>query len=147
MKLDVVRRYRAQVEDVLRMDLLRARQNLQDAEVTCQALDTQTRVTAERYCANASAGMALEEFIEWQATFDAGAALLTQSRLVEGRLRDEWHQKQNDLRDAMQERRTLDRLAERVRLQQRVLQHRVEQMQMDEVARRTSTTRDLHSSL
>ena len=147
MKLDSVRRYRAQVEDVLHMDLLRARQTLQDAETTCHTLDAQMRMTAERYFAKVSAGMALEEFLEWQVTFDAEAALLTQARQVEGRLRDEWHQKQNDLRDAMQERRTLDRLAERVRLQHQALQHRVEQAQMDEAARRTSAMGGLHNPL
>jgi flagellar export protein FliJ len=147
MKLDAVRRYRAQVEDVLRMDLLRVRQNLQNAETTCHALDAQTRVTAERYFAKAGAGMALEEFIEWQATFDAEASLLAQARQVEGRLRDEWNQKQNDLRDAMQERRTLDRLAERLRAQHQILQHRLEQMQMDEAARRTSAMGGLHNPL
>lgn len=147
MKLDAIRRYRAQVEEIVRMELLVSRQNLQDAEATCQALDAQTGVMAERYCANASAGMALEDFIGWQATFDAEAALFTQARQVEVRLREEWNQKQHDLRDAMQERQTLDRLAERVRLQQQALRDRVEQMQMDEAARRTSAMGGLRSSL
>ena len=147
MKLDAVRRYRAQMEDVLRMEFLRARQNLQDAETTCHVLDAQMRVTAERYFAKTSAGMALEEFLEWQVTFDAEAAMLTQARQVEGRLRDEWNQKQNDLRDAMRECRTLDRLAERLRLQHQILLHRVEQMQMDEAARRTSAMGSLNNPL
>ena len=147
MKLDAVRRYRAQVEDVLRMDLLRARQDLQDAETLCHVLDTQMRATVERYSAKASAGMAPDEFFEWQAVCDSEAAMLAQAQQIEGRCRDEWHQKQNDLRDAMQERRTLDRLADRIRLQQRVLQHRVEQMQMDEAARRTSAMNGSHNLL
>jgi flagellar export protein FliJ len=91
--------------------------------------------------------MALEEFIEWQAKFDAEAAMLMQARQVEDRFRAEWHQKQNDLRDAMQERRTLDRLAERVRLQQQALQHRVEQMQMDEAVRRAGAKGGLQNPL
>jgi flagellar export protein FliJ len=147
MKLDVVRRYRAQVEGVLRMDLLRARQNLQDAETTCHSLEAQMRATGERYFAKVSAGMTVEEFLEWQTTFEAEAAMLTQVRQVEGRLHDEWSQKQNSLREAMQERRTLDRLAERMRLQHRALRHRVEQMQMDEAARRTSAMSGLHNPL
>ena len=147
MKLDVVRRYRAQVEDVLRMDLLLARQNLQDAEAACHTLDAQMRMTSERYFAKVSAGMALEEFLEWQVTFDGEAILLAQARQVEDQLRDEWHQKQNDLRDAMQERRTLDRLAERLRLQHQALQHQVEQTQMDEAARRTSAMGGPHNPL
>ena len=147
MKLDAARRYRAQVEDVLRMELLRARQNLQDAETACHALAAQMQVTAEQYFVKTSAGMALEEVLEWQATFDAEAAMLTQARQLEGRFRGEWNQKQNDLRDAMRDRRTLDRLAERLRLQHRVLQYRIEQMQMDEAARRTSAMGDRHNPL
>lgn len=138
MKLDAVRRYRAQVEDLLRMDLLHARQNLQDAESAYQALDEQARMTAERYMAKASSGIVLEEFLEWQVTCDAEAVLLTQAWQAECRCREEWHQKQQELQLAMQERRTLDRLAERLRQQQRVIQYRAEQSQMDESARRTS---------
>ena len=48
MKLDAVRRYRAQVEDVVRMELLLARQKLQDAEATCQVLGVQAQATVER---------------------------------------------------------------------------------------------------
>jgi len=137
MKLDAVRRYRAQVEDVLRMDFLLACQSLEDAEMTCQTLEAQMQATAERYMANASVGMALEEFIERQAACDAEAVSLAQARQVEARLREEWNQKQHDLREAMQERRTLDRLAERVRRQALAVQHRLEHVQMDEAARRT----------
>lgn len=147
MKLDAIRRYRAQVEDLLRMDLLQARQNLQDVENLCRALDAQTQESVERYSAKVSAGMALEEFIEWQTTFDSEAALLTQARQTEGRLRDVWSQKQHDLREAMQERRTLDRLAERVRLQEQAVRNRAEQMQMDEAARRTGAMGGLQNSL
>lgn len=147
MKLDSVRRYRAQMEEIVRMELLQARQNLQDVASLCQALDAQTQKSAEGYCAKASAGMALEDFIEWQATFDVEAALLTQARQTESRLRDVWSQKQHELREAMQERRTLDRLAERGRLQQQALQDRVEQLQMDEAARRTSAMGSRQNSL
>jgi flagellar export protein FliJ len=147
MKLDAVRRYRAQVEEALRMDLLRARQDLQDAETLCQALDARIRETVERYAAKASAGMAPDEFFEWQATCDAEAAMLAQAQQVEGRCRDEWHQKQNELRDAMQERRTLDRLADRAGLQLRAAQHRIDQMQMDEAARRSRAMSGPHNPL
>lgn len=147
MKLDAVRRYRAQVEDVMRMELLLARQKLQDAEATCQVLGVQAQATVERYLVEVRAGMPVEECFEWQATCDAEDALLTHARQVEGRLRDEWHRRQQDLRDAMQERRTVDRLAERQRQQQRVMQYRAEQMQMDESARRTSGIASPHEPL
>ena len=41
MKLDVLRRYRAQLEEVVRMDLFRLRQELQDAEARSRLLDEQ----------------------------------------------------------------------------------------------------------
>jgi flagellar biosynthesis chaperone FliJ len=47
----------------------------------------------------------------------------------------------------MQERRTVDRLVERQRQQQRVMQYRAEQMQMDESARRTSGIASPHEPL
>lgn len=147
MKLDAVRRYRAQVEDVARMDLLVARQLLQDADITCQALEAQMQATSEGYVARAGVGMVLEEFIELQAACDAQAASLAQARQVEARLREEWNRKQQDLRDAMQDRRTLDRLAERQRRQSLAVQHRLEHMQMDEAARRAGAMGGMQNPL
>jgi len=42
------------------------------------------------------------------------------------------------MREVAQDRRTLDRLAEGMRQQRRLVQHRIDQMEMDEAARRTS---------
>lgn len=147
MKLDAIRRYRTQVESLLRMDLLQASQSLQDAEGASQALDARMKAADERYAAKASAGMALEEFLEWQTACDAEAALLAQARQAEDRLREVWSQKQQDLREAMQERRTLDRLAERIRLQRQAIQDHIEQGQMDEAAHRTNALSGPRNSL
>lgn len=147
MKLDAVRRYRAQVEEVARMELLVARQHLEDADMTCRTLEAQMQATSEGYVAKAGLGMALEEFIELQAACDAQAASLAQARQVEARLREEWNRKQQALRDAMQERRTLDRLAERQRSQSLAMQHRLEHMQMDEAARRAGAMGGLQNPL
>ena len=45
---------------------------------------------------------------------------LAAAKQVEGQLREAWNQKQDELREAMQDRRTLDRLAERMRQQQQL---------------------------
>ena len=103
-----------------------------------RAHDAQARLTAEAYLAQASRGMALEEFLEWQSRFQAEASMLAQARQAEEQLGAAWERKQGELRDAMQDLRKLDRLAERMRQQRSIVQHRIDQIDMDEAARRTS---------
>jgi flagellar export protein FliJ len=138
MKLDVLRRYRAQLEEVVRMDLFLLRQELQDAEARSRLLDAQMRLTIDAYLVKAGGGVALDEFLVWQSMFTAETSNSAAAQQVEGQLREAWNQKQNELREAMHDRRKLDRLAERMRQQRHLVQHRVDQMEMDEAARRTS---------
>ena len=138
MKLDVLRRYRAQLEEVARMDLFQLRQELQDSEARARLLDEHMRLTTDAYLVKAGGVVALDEFLVWQSRFQAGTALLAQARQEEVRLSKAWDQKQNELREAMQDRRTVDRLAERMRQQRQLVQDRFDQMEMDEVARRAS---------
>ena len=138
MKLDVLRRYRAQLEEVARMDLFRLRQELQDAEARTRLLDDQMKRTTEASLAKTGGGVGLEEFLVRQSMLTAEASNLSVAMQMEGRLREAWNLKQEELREAMQDRRTLDRLAERARQQHRGVQGRVEQMEMDEAARRRS---------
>ena len=138
MKLDLLRRYRAQLEEVARMELFQLRQELQDSEARSHLLDEHMRLTTAAYLAKASVGVALDEFLVWQSRFQAGTSLLAQARQEEMRLNKAWSLKQNELREAMQDRRTLDRLAERMRQQRHLVQHRIDQMEMDEAARRMS---------
>ena len=138
MKLDVLRRYRTQLEEVVRMDLFRLRQELQDVEARAHLLDAQMRLTTEAYLAKAGGGVALEEFLVWQSQCTAETSTLAAAKQMEGQLRETGNQKQDELREAMQDRRKLDRLAERMQQQRLLVQHRVDQMEMDEAARRTS---------
>jgi flagellar export protein FliJ len=136
MKLDVLRRYRAQLEEVVRMDLFQLRQDLQDAEARARLLDEHMRLTTDAYLAKAGGIVALDEFLVWQSRFQAGASLLAQARQEEVRLGGAWSQKQNELRVAMRDRRIVDHLAERMRQQRQLVQDRIDQMEMDEAARR-----------
>ena len=138
MKLDALRRYRAQVEEVLRMDFFLLRQELQDAEARAGRLDAHMRLTIDAYLATAGRGVTLDEFLVWQSTCAAETSNLAAARQVEGQLREAWSQKQDALREAMQDCRKLDRLAARMRQQRQLVQHRIDQMEMDEAARRTS---------
>ena len=110
MKLDVLRRYRAQLEEVVRMDLFRLRQELHDAEARTRLLDEQMKRTAEASLAKTGGGVGLEEFLVRQSMLTAEASNLLVAMQVEGRLREAWNLKQEELREAMQDRRTLDRL-------------------------------------
>jgi flagellar export protein FliJ len=138
MKLDVLRRYRAQLEEVARMDLFQLRQDLHEAEARVRLLDEHMKLTTDAYLAKAGGVVALDEFLVWQSRFQAGTSLLAQARQEEVRLSEAWSQKQNELREAMQDRRTVDRLAERMRQQRQLVQDRIDQMEMDEAARRMS---------
>lgn len=138
MKLDALRRYRTQLEEVARIELFLLRQELQDAEARSRLLDAQMRHTTDAYLAKAGAEVALEEFLVWQCRCAAGMSKLAAAQQTEGRLREAWSQKQDALREAMQDRCKLDQLAQRRRQQRLLVQHRVEQMEMDEAARRTS---------
>jgi flagellar export protein FliJ len=138
MKLDVLRRYRAQLEEVARMDLFQLRQELHEAEARARLLDEHMKLTTDAYLAKAGGVVALDEFLVWQSRFQAGTSLLAQARQEEVRLSEAWSQKQNELREAMQDRRTVDRLAERMRQQRQLVQDRIDQMEMDEAARRMS---------
>ena len=136
MKLDVLRRYRAQLEEVARLDLFQLRQDLQEAEARTRLLDEHVRLTTDAYLAKAGGIVALDEFLVWQSRFEAGTSLLAQARQEEVRLSEAWSQKQDELRVAMQDRRTVDHLAERMRQQRQLVQDRIDQMEMDEAARR-----------
>jgi len=138
MKLNVLRRYRAQLEEVARLDLFQLRQDLQEAEARTRLLDEHVRLTTDAYLAKAGGIVALDEFLVWQSRFEAGTSLLAQARQEEVRLSEAWSQKQDELRVAMQDRRTVDHLAERMRQQRQLVQDRIDQMEMDEAARRMS---------
>jgi flagellar biosynthesis chaperone FliJ len=138
MKLDVLRRYRAQMEELLRMDLFQLSQELQDSEALARLLDEQMKHTADAYLRKAEGGVALDEFLVRHSMVTVETSKLAAAMRVEGQLRKAWNQKQEELREAMQGRRTLDRLAERMQQQRRLVQHRIDQMEMDEAARRTS---------
>ena len=137
MKLDVLRRYRAQVEEVVRMELFLLRQELQDIEARFRLLDEQMKRTTEAYLAKTGGGVALDEFLVWQSMLTAETSELAAAKRLEVQLREAWSQKQDALREAMHDRRKLDRLADRMRQQRHLVQHRVDQMEMDETARRT----------
>ena len=138
MKLDVLRRYRAQVEEVVRMELFLLRQELQDIEARFRLLDEQMKRSTAAYLDKAGGGVALDEFLVWQSMLNAETSTLAAAKRLERQLREAWSQKQDALRDAMHDRRKLDRLADRMRQQRHLVQHRVDQMEMDEAARRTS---------
>jgi flagellar biosynthesis chaperone FliJ len=138
MKLGVLRRYRAQVEEVVRMDLFRLRMELHEIEARARLLEERMRRTTDEYSGKAAGGLALDEFLVWQSRLAADTSKSVAARQMEGQLREAWDQKQGELREVMQDRRTLDRLAERIGQRRRLVQNRVDQMEMDEAARRTT---------
>ena len=138
MKLDALRRYRTQLEEVARIDLFRLRQELHDAEAHARRLDAHMKLAMDAYPATSGVDVTLDEFLVWQSRCSAAMAKVAAARQVEGQLRETWSQKQDALREVMQDRRKLDQLAIRRRQQRLLVQQRVEQIEMDEAARRMS---------
>ena len=137
MKLAVLRRYRTQLEEVVRMDLFLLRRRLQDAEAHTQLCDSSLKSTTAEYLAKVGRGVALDDFLVWQSGLAAETARLAVAKQVEREIHEVWNQKQHELREATQDRRTLDRLAERLRQQSHLAQNRLDQMETDEAASRT----------
>jgi flagellar biosynthesis chaperone FliJ len=106
--------------------------------VRARLLEERVRRTTDEYSGKAAGGLALDEFLVWQSRLTADTSKSAAVRQMEVQLREAWDQKQGELREAMQDRRTLDRLAERIRQQRRLVQSRVDQTEMDEAARRTT---------
>ncbi len=142
MKLDALRRYRTQLEEVARIDLFRLRQEIQDAEAHARRLDAHMRLAMDAYPATSGVDVTLEEFLVWQSRCVGAITQLAAARQVEEQLRETWSQKQDALREVMQDRRKLDQLAARRRQQRLLVQQRVEQIEMDEAARRVSVAHD-----
>ncbi|HEY6261795.1 MAG TPA: flagellar FliJ family protein [Nitrospiraceae bacterium] len=137
MKLDVLRRYRAQLEEVVRRDLFLLRQELQDIEARFRLHDAHMERTTEAYLAQAGKGVALDEFLVWQSKLTAETSKLAAAKQLECQLREVWSRKQDELREAMHDRRKLDRLADRMRQRHQLALRKIDQMEMDEAARRT----------
>jgi flagellar export protein FliJ len=118
------------------MELARITQDLAGMERRCDALTARMDSDAAAFRVHAEQGMAIESVLEWQSRMDEARAAVEQSRRVIVELTDQWKQAQARLIAATQERKVLDRLAERQQAAHRADVQRREQQATDESAAR-----------
>ena len=118
------------------MELAQITQDLAGMERRCDALTVRMESDAAAFRVHAEQGMPIEAVLEWQGRMDEERAAVQQSRRVIADLTDRGKQAQARLIAATQERKVLDRLAERQQAAHRADIQRREQRATDESASR-----------
>jgi flagellar export protein FliJ len=136
MSLESLRKLRVQAEEVITMELAQITQGLAHMEQRCQTLDAKIQAEAETYCLQTEQGMAIEYVLEWHGRLDAQHAALKEARHAVAALAEAWDQTRARLVEASQERRILDRLADRQQQAHVSKLRRREQHATDEAANR-----------
>jgi flagellar export protein FliJ len=134
MSLDSLRRLKERAEEAIMMELARITQDLAGMEHRCEVLTARMESDAAAFRVHAEQGMPIEAVLEWQGRMDEERAAVQQSRRVIAELTDQWKQAQARLVVATQERKVLDRLAERQQAAHRADLRRREQRATDESA-------------
>lgn len=136
MSLDSLRKLRAQTEEAITMELAQIAQQLIQLEEQSQVLSAQIQSDAVTYRVQTEQGLAIEYVLEWQARMDAQQAALARAYQAIGTLTEAWNHTQGRLIEASQERKVLDRLAERRQQAHVTDTKRREQRTSDEAAYR-----------
>jgi flagellar export protein FliJ len=136
MSLDALRNLRARAQESLTMELARVTQELVRMEQRCDALDAQIQSDTSAYRLHTEQGLLIEAMLEWQGRLESQRAALTQARSAIGHLTEVWTRTNARLVEATQERKVLDRLAERQREAYDAELRRREQQATDEAAGR-----------
>lgn len=122
------------------MELARLAQELSTMEARCRMLDARIQSDADTYRLQAEQGLPIESVLEWQARIEGQGAALAQGRRALDALTQAWVGAQRRLVEATQERKVLDRLAEKRRQERRSIVRRREQDALDETAHRRHLT-------
>lgn len=143
MSLDSLRKLRAQTEEAITMELAQITQELVRLEQQSRLLEAQIHAEASLYSRQAEEGLPIEAVLEWHARLDSQQAALIRTEAQAGDLTVAWNHTHARLIEATQERKVLDRLAERNRKSREGELRRREQLVMDEAAQRQySSTRE-----
>lgn len=136
MSLDALRKLHAQTVEALMLELARITQQLVQSEQQVEALNARILSDAAVYRQQTEEGLAIEHVLEWHARMDAQQTALKHARQAVGAWTDAWNQTQARLVEASQERKVLDRYAERREHLQRTDAGRREQLALDEAGQR-----------
>jgi flagellar export protein FliJ len=146
MSLESLQKLRAQEVERLMMELAQITRTLTQNEERCRDIETQIQKDVVLYDRQSEQGLTIEVWLEWQGRIDSQQAALRRVRDEIDQAVETWQHTQALLIEASQERRLLDRVADKRREAQRAEEGRQEQRTTDEAAsRRYSVGKASHS--
>jgi flagellar FliJ protein len=146
MSLESLRKLRAQEVERLMMELAQITRTLTQNEERCRDIEVQIQKDVVLYDRQSAQGLTIEAWLEWQGRIDSQQAALRRVRGEIDQAVEAWQHTQALLVEASQERRLLDRVADKRREMQRAEEGRQEQRTTDEAAsRRYSVGKASHS--
>lgn len=136
MNISALTTYRAQLEDMLRIEVERLAQRLRDAESRRARLEAQANAKARAFAQRTRLGITAGEAVEEYETLEGLARSIRQAERAAAAVRAEWERKRQELLEASRERRKLELLDQRDQRRRRRTAAQQEQRVIDEVAAR-----------
>lgn len=136
MSLDSLRKLRAQTVEALMMELAQIARSLTHSEDRCRDIEAQIQKDVVMYDRQSAQGLTIEAWLEWHGRMDSQQATLRQVRCEIDQAVEAWQRTKTLLVEASQERKLLDRVADKRREAQRADAGRREQRTTDEAASR-----------
>lgn len=141
MSLESLRKLRAQTVENLMMELAHIARTLARSEERYRDIETQIQKDVAVYDRQSAQGLTIEAWWEWQGSMDSQQAALRQARREIDQAVEAWRHTKALLVEASQERKLLDRVADKRRETQRAEAGRQEQRTTDEAASRRYSAR------
>lgn len=136
MSLESFRKLRARTVERLMMELAQITRTLDQNEERCRDIEAQIQKDVVIYDRQSAQGLTIEAWLEWQGRIDSQQAALRRVRSEIAQTVEAWQHTKALLVEASQERRLLDRVADRRRDAERAEAGRQEQRTTDEAASR-----------
>lgn len=146
MSLESLRKLRAQTVETLMMELGQITRTLAQSEERHRDIEAQIQKDVAMYDRQSAQGLTIEAWLEWQGRMDSQQAALRRARREIDQAIESWQHTKKLLVEASQNRKLLDRVADKRREVQRADTGRLEQRTTDEAAsRRYSRTKESDS--
>lgn len=139
MSLESLRKLRARTVERLMMELAQITRTLDQSEERCRDIEAQIQKDVVIYDRQSAQGLTIEAWLEWQGRIDSQQAALRRVRSEIDQTVEAWQHTKALLVEASQERRLLDRVADKRRDAERTEAGREEQRTTDEAASRRHT--------
>jgi flagellar export protein FliJ len=136
MNIAALKTYRAQLEDVLRIEVERLAQRLREMESRRACLEAEADATARAYAQRTRFSITAREALDQYETLEGLARSIRHAERAAAAVREEWERKRQELWEAARERRKLELLDQRDQRRRRRADAQQEQRVIDEIAAR-----------